>query len=283
MPRLLHRLARSLLHCYPWPRGQGRIVDRTWLSRLRFDEPTLKARCSDGFEMTIIPDDHIGRHLYLTGQFDRTIVEVLRSYCRGGERILDIGANVGYVSCALLHLVPQSRVVCVEPNPQVYRILAGNVAALGGDRAKALNLAVSDHDGTGAMTLHPGNTGANQIVDPAGAADGATIPVALISGPKLFELSGLDRLDLIKIDVEGHEQAVLRSLAPVIQQQRPRAVVFEHEGNLADPGSVIGGVFAQAGYQIFGIEKCLLRWSLKNVRDLLGSRRPAHDYVALPA
>ena len=63
--------------------------------------------------MTILPNDHIGRHLYLTGQFDRTIVEVLLHFSRENDHVLDIGANIGYVSCALLTKVkPIERSAC---------------------------------------------------------------------------------------------------------------------------------------------------------------------------
>ncbi len=58
--------------------------------------------------MTVLPNDHIGRHIYLSGAFDRTIVEMLLRYARPEDRILDIGANIGYISCAMLALVPES-------------------------------------------------------------------------------------------------------------------------------------------------------------------------------
>src|SRR5579864_7768862 len=106
MPSLKHKMARLVMRRYPFHCGQGRLIDRSGLRRLAFDEQTLKVRCSDGFEMTIIPNDHIGRHLYLTGDFDRTILDVLASFCTGGERILDIGANIGYIACGLLFRVP---------------------------------------------------------------------------------------------------------------------------------------------------------------------------------
>ncbi len=284
MPSLVHRVARSLMHCYPLPRGQGRIVDSTALSKLRFDEPTLNVRCLDGFSMTIMPNDLIGRHIYLTGQFDRTIVEVLRSYCSGGERILDIGANVGYVSCSLLHLVPDIQLVCVEPHPNTYKILAQNIADVGGGRGKALNVAVSDHEGAGTMAMRVGNSGANRVVTgDSPATVGETVQIELVTGTKLLELSGLDRVDLIKIDVEGHEEVVIRSLAPVLEKHRPRAVLFEHDKNLSDPASVIRGVFEQSGYKLLGIEKSLLRWSLTDLKTLTDSGRRAHDYVAVPS
>ena len=84
----------------------------------------------------------------------------------------------------------------------------------------------------------------------------------MITGPELMERSGLDRLDLVKIDVEGHEEPVLRSLQPILARWRPRAVVFEHDGNPDEPGSAVGSVFRDLDYRVLGIRKRLTRYEL---------------------
>src|SRR2546423_1631170 len=106
MPALLNRICRAVMHAYPFANGQGRILDRSFMGRLKLEEQRRGWKCGGGrgrgYMMRVMPNDHIGRHLYLTGRFDDAIVAVLRSFCTGGdERILDIGANVGSVSCAL--------------------------------------------------------------------------------------------------------------------------------------------------------------------------------------
>lgn len=60
MPGLNCKLARALMHLYPFPRGQGRIVDRTFLSRLPFEEETLQIMTRDGFMLRVFPNDLIG-------------------------------------------------------------------------------------------------------------------------------------------------------------------------------------------------------------------------------
>lgn len=78
--------------------------------------------------MKVWPNDHIGRHIYLTGKFDRTIVDVLLSFSRPGDQIVDIGAHIGYVSCAFLHAISDSRIVAVEPRPDCFRLLTENLS-----------------------------------------------------------------------------------------------------------------------------------------------------------
>ena len=283
MPRVVHRLARAVAHCYPFACGQGRVIDRSALGRLRFDEPTLKVRCSEGFEMTVIPNDHIGRHLYLTGAFDRNVLQVLLSFCRGGERVLDIGANVGYISCGLLHGVKDCRVAAVDPQPHIFKLLTENIAAVGGDRGIALAVAVSDTDGAGRMVVHATNTGASHVI-PAeeGSEQPNAVPIQFVTGERLLEMSGLDRVDLIKIDVEGHEEPVLRTLLPVMRRYRPRAVLFEHAGDLA-LDTPIRQIFDDLGYRLSGLHKRLTGWSLQPLAALSSNGIRAHDYVAVPA
>src|SRR5690242_20656556 len=102
-----HLFAQALLRLWPFPRGAGRIVDH-YFSRLKFDMGVARVPTTDGFGLTVFPNELIGRHLYLTGEFDRSTVEVLLNHARPGDVLLDIGANVGYVSACFLKNVPQS-------------------------------------------------------------------------------------------------------------------------------------------------------------------------------
>ncbi len=285
MPALTHQIARSLLHRYPFPRGQGRLIDSTGLGSLMFQEQILEVPTSDGFSMHVMPNDLIGRHLYLTGQFDRTIPEVLLHFARDGDRILDIGANVGYVSCVLLARLPACRVVSVEPLPHCFQLLQKNLARVGPGRARAMNFAVSDSDSRGTMICVAGNSGGSHLRDlpPPGAAKNS-VEVNLISGPKLMLESRLDGLDLVKLDVEGHEETVLRSLIPVIQRFRPRAILFEcHDAwRLQAADFPLRQVFAKTRYRVAGIHKRLTSWRLVPLEELAARGLKAQDYVATP-
>jgi len=116
--RLIHKICRGLMRCYPFARGRGFILLRTPLRRLRFDEETLVVRCKRGLSLRILPNDYIGRCLYLTGQFVDEIQQLLVEISLPDDRVLDIGANIGLVSCTLLRVNPSCRIVAVEPQPR---------------------------------------------------------------------------------------------------------------------------------------------------------------------
>ncbi|MBI2901287.1 MAG: FkbM family methyltransferase [Planctomycetes bacterium] len=122
------------------------------------------------------------------------------------RRVFDIGANLG------LHSILLSRcgyeVHAFEPNRQHYDLLLKNLAANGCERVHARPEAVSDRDGTAELVQPKGNTTASHI---RGARDfHGDVEIAHV---RTVTLQGLDvRPDLMKIDVEGHEESVIRSL-----------------------------------------------------------------------
>lgn len=284
MPGLNCKLARALMHLYPFPRGQGRIVDRTFLSHLRFEEETLQVRTRDGFVLRVFPNDLIGRHIYLTGQFDRTIAEVLIAHSREGDRVLDVGANIGYISCVLLNCIPGARVASVEPQPPCFKLLSENITTVGKGRGVAFQAAMSSTAGRAKMTLVPGNTGGGFIDTSSQGAGAQQIEVELVTGQQVVERAGFERVDLIKIDVEGHEVAVLESLMPVLKRHRPRAVAFEcyHPEDVLSADGKVRQLFQEADYEVFGIKKSLTRWELPPISQL-DRGHVMDDFVARPS
>jgi FkbM family methyltransferase len=264
-----------VLRGLPLYNGKGRIIDRTRLRRLAFPENVLEVTTADGFSMRVMPNDLIGRHIFLTGRFDRCVVEALVSHARQGAVLWDIGANVGYVSCAFLRRVPGSRVVAVEPLRDVAELLRENVRHVGGDRATVVSAAVSDHPGEAAFVRTPGNLGKSHV-----AVGGEGDRVRLVTPSELLGMSG-GRVDLVKIDVEGHELAVLNGLAPVLRSARPAAVVFEHHtSGTVDPA--IERIFSDSGYEILCIYRRWNGWKLAPANVSVPGFSPSSDFVSVP-
>jgi hypothetical protein len=89
-----HIAAQILVRSWPFPRGAGRIIDR-YFSRLPFKDEICVIRTTDGFDLKIMPNELIGRHIYLTGEFDRSTIEVLCNFAKPDDVLLDVGANIG--------------------------------------------------------------------------------------------------------------------------------------------------------------------------------------------
>jgi FkbM family methyltransferase len=161
-----------------------------------------------------------------------------------GGLAIDIGANAGIWSLQFARFT--KRVHAFEPNPiclrQLARVLPPRVTVHG--------YALSDHIGTAALRFDPDNTGvgtieqANQLRDNPGIKHLDLIEVK-VTRLDTFDFAGVG---LIKIDVEGHEESVLRGAQKIIQRDRPTVIVEIEERH--NPGGLgrIRALFADMNY-----------------------------------
>ena len=252
-------LVSGIASHWPFANGAGRFIDRLGQG-ITLGTGQSVHRTSDGFDIDVLDDDLIGRHIALSGRFDRSPIGVLLYFCEEGDRCADIGANIGYVSCVLLQRVANSHVLSIEPQPEVLRLLHKNLSRFPAERWTILQAGLSDGEGEGFLALNHANRGASKLV---GSPSTDTIAVPLLPADRV--LAGLDRLDIIKMDIEGHEEAVFRSGLQELRRLNPRAILFEDsKGQTASDGP-IGRLLANAGYRVFGIRKELFATRLLEV------------------
>lgn len=204
------RVARAFPGGRPWSRLAllarraarrhltGPVDTRVWGQRLR-----------------LYPDRSVSeaRILFLPRAWDRPERSLLAKWAGPGFTFVDVGANVGGYSFWVLSLVGASaRVVAVEPNPDLARQLRFNVRVNGAqDRVRVVEAAVGAARGTGALAVNPRNSGEGRLVGPEDSSDAArTIPVQVVTLADVVKDAGLDRLDCLKVDVEGHEPEVIQ-------------------------------------------------------------------------
>lgn len=252
---------------WPFANGSGRIIDR-FARGVDLGVGERLAKTSDGFALCVRADDLIGRHILLTGRFDRSVVQILLDQARPGDVLLDIGANIGYVTACFLNRVVGSTAICVEPQPEIVDLLERNMEPFA-DRATIHRIALSDAAGEVRFRIDPANRGASRI-----DADGEFVVKTMHAGELL---AGLARLDLIKIDVEGHEEPVFRAIDAQLARLAPRAILFEDQGTGA--AEAIGALLHRHRYAIHGIDKRLLRTRLVPIFSRADCRY--NDYLAV--
>jgi FkbM family methyltransferase len=203
-------------------------------------------------------------------------VEALLKLSKPGDVLLDIGANIGYVSACFLQKVPQSKAIAVEPQPQIIDLLQSNLKPFGHERYKVFPVALSDLDSSGWMEICDLNRGASKVVH---ERNSHTVEIQLWSAKHLFASLEDEKIDLVKIDVEGHEETVLKACQPALNRLRPRAIFFEDHTRSSAPDGSIGRIFRSIGYQVLGVKKRLTRLefiSISTARDCV-----YNDYLAV--
>jgi FkbM family methyltransferase len=264
--------AVALARYWPFANGSGRVLDR-FAKSVKLGSGEITCKTSDGFYLTVLADDLIGRHIALSGKFDRSPVEQLLRWASPGDVLVDVGANIGYVSGCFLKNVPGGKVICIEPQPGVVDLLRNNLAQFG-KRSVVHQVALSDDDADGWLQINSVNRGSSKIV---GKQDADAVQVRMTNAGTLF--STFDRMDLLKIDVEGMEEVVFRSIEPELNRLEPKAILFEDQTGEAAPDGKIGSILNRAGYMIHSINKTLFKTKLTKVGACSDCR--ANDYLAV--
>lgn len=191
---------------------------------------TLLCQVLGELKLFVIGEDvGFSPHMIFDGYWEFWLSRYFAEAVRPGCTVLDIGANLGYYTMLAADLVGDSgHVVAIEPNPEVFRRLSASVSVNGFEpRVSARNVALAG----------PGETGQRAFFVPTGDPKNGRF-VAAGERPERLEQRGtvsqvvlghlnpdeFERVDFIKIDVEGAELQVLAHLRPILEKFRPRVV-----------------------------------------------------------
>jgi FkbM family methyltransferase len=207
-----------------------RFHDRLW--RLVPDEAhphelTL-GRCRHG-TFLYSRKDTIGRFLEQYGEWAEPEAALLASLLRPGDVVVDVGAHIGTLTVPLARAVGAAgSVLAFEPQPFLFRLLAANVALNGLDQVQVFEHGLGDK--AERVWVRPidyasgGNFGILSLDGRFAGKEGEGIGVRV--WPLDKRAPGVDRCRLMKIDVEGLEDAVLAGAASLVARTRP-LVYFE--------------------------------------------------------
>jgi FkbM family methyltransferase len=209
---------------------------------------------------------------------------------------VDVGANLGQTLVSVLSIDPQRQYVGFEPQIMCCAYLTQFAADNRLRNVKIMPLALSNRYSV--LDLHASNLGdvmATTLSD-AGTPVVASVPVA--PGDEILMRLKLDRIAIVKIDVEGAELEVMEGLRETIARHQP-AIVFELLPNFTgverafrgddvrdanrERAARISSFLTAAGYRILQIDEAggehpIERFELDDPEHFVGS-----DYLALPS
>jgi FkbM family methyltransferase len=177
----------------------------------------------------------------------RPDVRLVASLCDPNRVSLDIGADVGEFTIAML--ASSRSVIAFEPRPGQARDLTSMFDAVGAPvRVEAM--ALSDKPGVTTMRVVQSDPGRSTIdTDNAlGDADGGTVQSIEVPVKRLDDLR-LGDVGLVKIDVEGHELAVLRGATDTLARNRPAVLVEAEERHHPNAVAAITELLTGLGYE----------------------------------
>src|SRR5258708_34690942 len=142
--------------------------------------------------------------------------------------VLDIGANLGLFALVVRTILPCRRIIAFEPAPSTFAALSSNIARNGAANIECRQLAVSDHDGTVPFVIREHARANSSIGSTAPDRGGATsVDVPSVTLDRFASEAHIERIALLKVDVEGFEAAVFAGASRVLSTLRPQLVYFE--------------------------------------------------------
>lgn len=131
--------------------------------------------------------------------------------------IVDIGSNIGLFALKSKIEYPNSRLLCVEPFPPNFNHLKELVSINNLINIDLINTAVLGYNGSAKLYIHPKNSGGHSVYD--GIAGKHYIEVPSVTLFDLFKTNGIEKCHLLKMDCEGAEFQILKSLTHEISKK----------------------------------------------------------------
>lgn len=195
-----------------------------------------------------IPDDPFWFRLGLvTGRHEPETMAQIERLLKPGMTVLDIGAHVGYYAQQCAKLVGSAgRVVAFEPHPRTFEILCHNVARFG--NVTPVQMAVAESAGTAELydylimsasgSLHYDENMLDLQKSRVTDSDIAprirtdfpveTFTVQTVPVDTYLATQNIDRVDVVKMDIEGAEMTALRGMKATISNSPGMALIMEY-------------------------------------------------------
>ncbi|MEM3485862.1 MAG: FkbM family methyltransferase [Candidatus Methanomethyliaceae archaeon] len=168
-------------------------------------------------------NDVMGQHFRKCDDFEQGEQSFLLQYLAPGMTVLDIGAHHGlYTLLASKKVGEQGRVIAFEPSPRELRRLKWNLLLNRCCNVHIVPYALGSNEGTAELFVCLGQeTGCNSLRPPAVNEPVSKIRVPITTVDHYLERIGVDKVDFMKLDVEGAELEVLRGAVQLLEGTRP--------------------------------------------------------------
>lgn len=247
------QLLYKLILRRPFFKGQDRLFNYLFTHR-KFDHQSVIVRPLEGnFKIKCDPATWIGAKIIYTGNYEPALKKVFRSVIKKGDRVLDVGANIGFHTLYFAELVGEDgKVTAFEPVPNNFAALNANLKLNNFQNIETKNIALSNKQ----EKLHIAadensqNPGAYNLFDLSG-----DIVIDCFLGDNII---GNDKVDVIKIDVEGYESFVIDGLLQTIKKNRP-TIIFEfdkfYHQKTGRPNDYIFSILQELNYRFMHVYK----------------------------
>jgi FkbM family methyltransferase len=287
MPLTQSSVLEDLLIAYarrfPIRRGKLRVIDSCWKAAAgREDTRRVASLRHGGFKMPCDLREILQRQFYFFGTYflEDDVLRCWETASRGATVVFDVGANAGIFGLAALAVQPNASVHAFEPTPEIAARLRETAAMNGLNRLHVHEVAVSSQNGFLVLRRFRGELGTNEGMNFVGTDldEAGAERVRAVSLDEFCDERAIDHIDLLKLDIQGHEHAALAGAQRLIMAGRVGTIFTELNwatyGDPDCPATASIRLLDRAGYR-FSEPREPMSW--KDAGEWL---RPLSDVVA---
>ncbi len=218
--------------------------------------PKIVHTSGPGFHLLVLANEDVGREIVVLRSYERRESEFLSSLVHPEDICMDIGANTGYYTMLMASRATKGEVHSFEPVPLVWHLLNCGILLNGFKHVCANNFAIASSDGK--TSFSQATDSAYSSLIPVGRkAEENQITISVYALDSYMAHRQLERVDILKVDVEGAEGKVLQGGAATFgsARKRPRIAMLEvYNPNLKPYGSSVNEIVSMMegfGYKPF--------------------------------
>jgi FkbM family methyltransferase len=222
-----------------------------------FKNKTTIAKYDSTLKIKLNLEEWIQQQIFLFDYFDQEGIDCVKKNLKNGDVFLDVGANIGAYALIASKIVGETgKVLCFEPVTSTFNHLKENVELNGLSNIQIEQKALMESPQN--IEIHIGdisNTGTSSIVNKVENESKSEMIEAIVFDDQFKDL---DRIDFIKMDIEGAEYSALKGMKNSIQKHLPKILIEISDDilkNATYTSKELIEFIINLGYEQFGINE----------------------------
>jgi FkbM family methyltransferase len=217
---------------FPIRRGKLRVINSLWQAAVG-DQGTHRMAVLNhgGFKMSCDLSEMLQRQFYFFGTYflEEDILSCWETAAKGAKIVLDVGANAGIYGLAALAIQPNATVHAFEPTPEIAARLRATAKLNGLDHLYVHEAAVFSKSGWATLKRFRGELGTNEGMNfiSQDISDSGAECVQTVCLDQFCQDHAIDHVDLLKLDIQGHEHSALEGAEQLIRAGRLGIIFME--------------------------------------------------------
>jgi FkbM family methyltransferase len=256
---MIEKVLQWYAQLLPQHHGKNRLI--RFADRLRFSRGTQKVN-RDNITWFLDTSDHIQWHLFYYGIYEPEETRWIKQYIQPGMVVFDVGANIGYYSVIMSKLIgPNGMIHSFEAATAAFNRLKEHINVNHCKNTIIYHSAISDRNGQCIIyCADNANTGESSLKSFDGFKKKETVSCFTLDS--YIEKKNINKVDFIKVDVEGAEMLVIDGAMSLLKRHRPTIMLEINPSYLFRMGANTDNLILtmkHAGYNMYCFDQGILK------------------------